>query len=151
MDLQKPSSNEVCPLCSRWDNRPVGVDMIIYKENKVLLIKRENDPDKGKYAVPGGYVDRGESTEQAGIREVREETGLDVEIVKLIGIRSNPERYRQIIEIAYIAKVIGGVETNGDGVKSILWADPNNLPSEMATIGEHDQIIASAIPLFSNL
>ena len=151
MDLQKPSSNEACPLCSRWDNRPVGVDMIIYKENKVLLIKRENDPDKGKYAVPGGYVDRGESTEQAGIREVREETGLDVEIVKLIGIRSNPERYRQIIEIAYIAKVIGGVETNGDGVESILWADPNNLPSEMATIGEHDQIITSAIPLFSNL
>ena len=76
---------------------------------------------------------------------------MDVEIVKLIGIRSNPERYRQIIEIAYIAKVIGGVETNGDGVESILWADPNNLPSEMATIGEHDQIITSAIPLFSNL
>jgi len=149
--LQKPSENEVCPLCSRWDNRPVGVDMVIFKDHQILLIKREKDPDKGKYAVPGGYVDRGESVGQAGVREAREETGLDVEIVALIGIRSNPDRFRQIIEISYLAKVVGGQEAPGDGVESILWVDPNNLPEEMATIGEHDQIVQSALPLLQKL
>lgn len=139
--------SEPCPVCSRFDNRPVGVDVLVYKDGKVLLIKRASDPDKGKYALPGGYVDRGESIENAGIREVREETGLQVEIVKLVGIRSNPERYRQIIEVSYIAKVVGGEELAGDGVENIIWSDPNNLPEEMATIGEHDLIIRSALHL----
>ncbi len=151
MDLKKPQENEQCQLCGRWNNRPVGVDIIVARKGKVLLIKRSTDPDKGMYAVPGGYLDRGESVEDAAKREVKEETGLDVEIVKFVGIRSHPNRYRQIVEIAYIAKVFSGNEKTGDGVDSILWVDPTNLPKEMAILGEHREVVEGAIPYLKSL
>ncbi len=52
------------------------VDGVMIRDNKVLLIKRKNDPYKDKWAIPGGFVEYGETTENAVLREFREETGL---------------------------------------------------------------------------
>ena len=149
MDSRKPLSSEPCPLCGRWDNRPVGVDTVVYKDGKVLMIKRATDPDAGKYALPGGYLDKGESAELAAAREVKEETGLEVEIIKLIGVRSDPARYRQIVEIGFVGKVIGGQEMAGDGVAAIEWFDPNQLPEEISM--DHGKIIKSVLPSILDL
>jgi len=147
--LQKPKDNEQCSLCGRWDNRPVGVDTVVVKDGRVLMLKRSTNPDAGMYALPGGYLDRGESAEQAASREVKEETGLSVKIIKFIGARSDPSRYRQIVELGFIGKVTGGKEVAGDGAERLDWFKIKDLPSNISM--DHGKIIKSAIPLLKGL
>lgn len=66
--------------------------VIVYKEDKIVLIRRKNPPFQGELALPGGFVDIGETVEQACIREAKEETNIDVKIRKLIGVYSDPSR-----------------------------------------------------------
>lgn len=72
----------------------VAVDAVILMNNKqdLVLIRRGNPPFQGELALPGGFVDVGETVEQACIREAKEETNINVRIVKLIGIFSEPRR-----------------------------------------------------------
>ena len=71
----------------QYPKKPVvGVGAIILNENKILLEKRKNAPGKGKWTVPGGLVELGENIEQAVIREVKEETGLDVYEPRLVDV-----------------------------------------------------------------
>ena len=71
------------------DHPVVGVGAIIISEGKILLEKRKNEPSRGKWSIPGGLVELGESVEQAVIREVKEETGLDVEALCLVDVVDN--------------------------------------------------------------
>jgi len=69
------------------------VDCVIYDpQGRVLLIRRKNQPYRGAYALPGGFVDIGETVEAGCRREVREETGLDVDDLRLVGVYSDPAR-----------------------------------------------------------
>jgi 8-oxo-dGTP diphosphatase len=91
-------------------NPYLAVDALIVKENKILLIKRNKEPWKGKLALIGGFVEWGETVEQAVIREVKEETGLKVKIKNLLGIYSNPKRDPRghVISIVFVVKPVGG-------------------------------------------
>ena len=83
------------------------VDAVIqYNSNKIILIKRKNPPFKGEYALPGGFVDIGETVEEACVREVFEETSLRVKIAKLIGVFSDPKRDPRghTVSLAYLCK-----------------------------------------------
>ena len=82
------------------------VDIFIYNENhEFILIKRKNDPFKDHWALPGGFVDYGEKTEDAAIREAKEETSIDIESVKLFNVYSDPNRdpRRHTVSIVYLA------------------------------------------------
>ncbi len=70
----------------------LAVDAVIVKDKKVLLVKRKYPAFKGRWALPGGFVDYGETVEKAVVREAREETGLNVEIEELLGVYSEPNR-----------------------------------------------------------
>ncbi len=71
----------------------VAVDaVIIFQQNSIVLIRRKNSPFKGELALPGGFVDIGETVEQACIREAYEETNINVKILNLIGVFSDPRR-----------------------------------------------------------
>jgi ADP-ribose pyrophosphatase YjhB (NUDIX family) len=73
-----------------YPNQPVvGVGSVIIKQGKIVLIQRGNEPSKGKWTIPGGLVELGESPETAVIRETKEETSLDVENPILIDVVSN--------------------------------------------------------------
>jgi 8-oxo-dGTP diphosphatase len=87
----------------------VTVDAVIGRDNKILLIKRKNEPFSGDWALPGGFVEYGESTEDAIIREVNEETGLDITIKTLLGVYSKPGRDPRghVVSICYVATAIG--------------------------------------------
>ncbi len=66
--------------------------VIVYEGDKLVLIRRKNPPFQGEYALPGGFVDIGETVEHACIREAKEETNIDVKIIEFIGIFSEPTR-----------------------------------------------------------
>ena len=83
------------------------VDIFIYNENhEFILIKRKNDPYKDCWALPGGFVDYGEKTEDAAIREAKEETSIDVELERLFNVYSEPDRdpRRHTVSIVYLAR-----------------------------------------------
>ncbi len=71
----------------------LAVDVVVeLPSGEIVLIKRKYEPFKGYWALPGGMLEIGETVEQAAIREVREETGLDVSITRLVGVYSEPNR-----------------------------------------------------------
>jgi len=87
------------------------VDAIIKtNDDKVVLVKRKNPPYKGWWALPGGIVEYGETVEEAVKREVKEETGLEVEIEKLVNVYSDPNRDPRghFISICFLCRRIGG-------------------------------------------
>jgi 8-oxo-dGTP diphosphatase len=117
--------------------------MILIENNKVLLIKRGREPFKDEWAIPGGRIEDGESAEQCAIREMKEETGLDIEIEKLIGVYSDPNRDpRGIIAATYIVKKTGGKLIAGDDAAKAKWFELNSLPK---LASDHSKMLKDAI------
>jgi 8-oxo-dGTP diphosphatase len=102
MDTKAPSLTVDCVVLD-----PVG---------RLLLIRRRNAPFRGQYALPGGYVDYGETTEHAAARELAEETGLVAVTVSLVGVYSDPQRDPRghVVSIAYRVEVAGYDVRAGD-------------------------------------
>lgn len=135
--------DEQCPECGRWGNRGLSVDAVIVKQGKVLLVLRGAEPCKGMWALPGGYVGWDESTEQAVIREVKEETHLQVMQAKLIGVYSAPHRHpSHAITIAYRVEVKDDTPRADDDAQDTRWFALSDLPDTLAF--DHGQIIADA-------
>jgi mutator protein MutT len=105
----------------------VGVGAIIVCDGKLLLEKRKNEPGKGKWSIPGGLVELGESVEQTVIREVREETGLEVEkpehidvVDNIIRDESGRVKYHFVI-IDYFMKLKGGTLKAASDAEELRW------------------------------
>lgn len=113
----------------------LAVDIIIelldYPANTIVLIERRNPPHG--WALPGGFVDVGESLEQAAMREAREETCLDVTLKKLLGCYSNPQRDPRghTVSPVYIAEAHGTPQA-ADDAKNLRCLPLTALPSELA-------------------
>lgn len=93
------------------------VDCVVFDDrDRLLLIRRRNPPFAGQFALPGGFVDYGETTEAAACRELLEETGLKAKDLRLIGVYSKPDRDPRghTVTIAYLVAVEGGEPTAGD-------------------------------------
>jgi len=127
----------------------LAVDGVIIKDNQILLIKRKNDPYKDKWAIPGGFVEYGEKTEDAVLREIKEETGLEAKISGLVGVYSDPKRdpRKHVVSITYLLKDISGTANGGDDAKEAKWWDVNGLP-ELAF--DHHYIINDALKIYYN-
>ncbi len=128
--------------------RPFACDGILIENGKILLIKRAREPALGKWAVPGGRINEDETAEQCLKREFMEETSLDVEPVRLVGIYSDPERDpRKIIGAAYLVRRTGGRLMAGDDAGEAEWFGLNEIPSELAF--DHGKIIKDALTLLA--
>lgn len=124
--------------------RPFACDGVIIKDKKIVLIRRGAEPFKGQWAVPGGRIEDNESAEACLVREMKEETNLDVEPIRLIAIYSDPERDpRKVIAVSYLCRVVGGNLKAGDDAGDAKWFDIDKLP-ELA--GDHKKIISDALP-----
>ncbi len=116
------------------------VDGILVENEKILLIKRGREPFKGMYALPGGFVEYGEKTEDAIVREFKEETGLDVRISRLVGVYSDPNRDPRghTVTIVYELQKIGGSLRGGDDAAQAVLFPLSSLPS---LAFDHEKII----------
>jgi mutator protein MutT len=106
----------------------VGVGAVIVDEGRVLLVRRGNEPMKGHWTLPGGLVELGEGLLNAVVREVREETGLNVEVVELIElldrIHREETRVRYHYVIAdYLCRVTGGVLQAASDADAARWVE----------------------------
>ena len=119
------------------------VDAIILFNGQLVLIRRKNPPYQGCYALPGGFVEIGETVEQAVAREVQEETNLQIKIIKLVGVYSEPSRDPRghTISVAFLAEGYG-VPIGGDDAACVELFDINNLP-ELAF--DHADMIKAAL------
>jgi len=119
------------------------VDGIILKDKKILLIKRKNYPFKGKWALPGGFVNYGEKTEDAVMREVFEETGLKTKTKNLIGVYSDPDRdpRRHTVSIIYLLEICGGKLKSDDDASDAKFFELSQLPK---LAFDHNNIIEDA-------
>jgi len=119
----------------------ITVDGIVRKGNEIILIKRKNNPYKNSWALPGGYVEYNEKTEDAVIREIFEETGILTEISYLIGVYSDPKRDPRghTISIIYELKIIKGKLEGKDDASHAKFFNINKLPENLSF--DHKKII----------
>lgn len=119
--------------------------LAINEQNQVLIIKRaKNLINGGKYAVPGGFLDRDETTEEGVLRELLEETGLVGKIVKLFQIIDTPKRPkedRQNVQFNYIVKVKEGQFNKNSEVEQSKWVSEEDLPGEDDFAFDHRKYI----------
>ena len=117
------------------------VDGIIIIQNQLVLIKRARPPFEGHYALPGGFVEYGETVEKAIVREVKEETGLTTAIKGFSGIYSAPDRDPRghTISLVFELEVIGGKLQGGDDASEAKLFPLDSLPS---LAFDHDKIIS---------
>ena len=104
----------------------VAVVVVASQDSQILMVKRDIDPMMGRWSFPSGYVDRGEVVEEAAVREVREETNVEVSLDALIGVYSR--RRAPVVLVAYAASIVGGNLEAGDEAQAVKLFDSNDLP-----------------------
>jgi 8-oxo-dGTP diphosphatase len=120
----------------------VAVDIIIEKENKLLLIRRKNEPYKYCQAIPGGFVNEGERVEDAAMREIHEETNLEIEPTDILGVYSAPYRDPRghVISVVFVGKIINGEPKAGDDAEDFEWLSVEDLRNKRIAF-DHTKIL----------
>ncbi len=109
----------------QYRNPAPTVDVLLQRDSKVLMIRRKKDPFKGQFALPGGFVNEGETIEEAMKREAMEETSLEVEPIDILGVYSDPKRdpRKHILSIVFVGIIVGGSDKAGDDAAILEWVD----------------------------
>lgn len=131
----------VCSRCGYvfYLDPKVAVGTIGAIDGKIILLKRGIEPAYGRWVFPGGYVDRGETAEEAGIRETKEEVNLDVKIENLLDVYSYSGR--PVIIIVYAVSITGGKLRAGDEAIEVRTFGPDEIPwSELAFPSTRDAL-----------
>jgi len=129
--------------------RHITVGAIVINEHRqVLLVKRSEKYSRpGKYSVPGGFLNRDQTISSAVLRELKEETGYEGEIIDLFHINDYPDRPhedRQNVDFIYLVKVTTGKFIENDEVTLIKWFDEKSLPAEEEFAFDHRRTILKA-------
>ncbi|MET9183251.1 NUDIX hydrolase [Kitasatospora aureofaciens] len=127
-------------------------DAVVFRQESVLLIQRADEPYKGSWALPGGYVDEGETTRKAAARELEEETGIVAAPEELVqvGAYDAPDRdpRERVVSVAYLLEVASGQQAvAGDDAAAIAWWPLRELP---LLAFDHSAIVADALRLSSS-
>ncbi len=119
------------------------VDVVIPSERGVVLIRRGSEPFEGRWALPGGFVEVGETVEEAAAREAAEETGLTVEVARLVGVYSDPDRDPRghNVSVAFLVRVLSGDLIAATDASEVSALDPQ----EVELAFDHGRIIADAM------
>lgn len=120
----------VCPACHYvvYYDPKVAVVVFIEQDDKVLLVQRDNEPGRGKWAMPAGFVEYDEAPIDAAVRETLEETGLNVAVTRLMDVFPKKDNGLADIVIAYAAQVKGGQLCAGDDACDARWYTRQSVP-----------------------
>lgn len=123
------------------------VDAIITDLNgKVIFIRRKNPPFQGSWAFPGGFVEYGETIEEAVVREAKEETGAIIEINDLLGVYSDPQRDPRghTISVCFLAQIVEGeLKAATDAAEVSTFTTDEALKMDLAF--DHHEILKDAL------
>ena len=142
------------PYTYKYPRPAVTADCVVItseEEPRVLLIERGEEPFKGCWAIPGGFLNMDETTEQCAIRELEEETGLKIDKANQIGAYCKVDRdpRGRTISVAYLAIVERPLEVSGqDDAAKAKWFPVNALPP---LAFDHDEIMADAMMKYAQL
>ena len=119
------------------------VDVVIPSERGIVLIRRGSEPFEGQWALPGGFVEVGETVRQAAVREAAEETGLAVEVSELVGVYSEPDRDPRghNVSVAFLVRVLSGQMQAASDADEVDVLDPGSVDLAF----DHDRIISDAM------
>ena len=139
--------DQACPYCDRWHGRGITVDGVVLNSfDEILLMWRAEEPFQGCPALPGGYLDDDEQDFEAAAREVKEETGVVVDVNRawLLGTFTHPSRHpEQAISIAWLFRVEGRPEAHVVDPKEVLnvqWMPRTYVP-QIKLAYDHNQMI----------
>jgi 8-oxo-dGTP diphosphatase len=125
----------------------LAADCVVFDpQGRLLLIRRGNPPFQGQYALPGGFVEYGETTAQAAARELAEETGLRADELTMVGVYSNPARdpRQHVVSIAYLVRVADYVPRAGDDASHAAFV----ADWQRETLAfDHNRIVSDALAL----
>jgi ADP-ribose pyrophosphatase YjhB (NUDIX family) len=99
---------------------------VVEMEGRILLLRRSNAPGRGKWALPGGFVDRDEEVGAAAVRETAEECGVQTRVKELLGVYSYPGEL--VVIIAYVAEHLSGEPISGDETEEARLTRPEEIP-----------------------
>ena len=117
-----------CPTCgygAYYNPKPVGAAIPVTRDGRIVLLRRGFEPGKGRWTFPGGFVDLGESVEEAAIREVMEELEIEVELDRLLGVYSRADD--RVVLVVYTATTTQTPRTTPEATEVRAFA-PSELP-----------------------
>ena len=115
-----------------YKNPAPTTNIIVEHENKILLLKRNTEPYLGKFALPGGFVDYDEQVEVAAVREVKEETGLDIEVIIPFNVNHFTRDDGQTITmLVYLCKALNETVTLSEEHPEYKWLTLENAKKEI--------------------
>mgnify|MGYP001582126323 CR=1 FL=1 len=128
---------EVCPACGHiaFRNAKPAVGVLIERDGKLLLVRRERAPYKGSWDIPGGFLEQDEHPRKGALREAREETGLRIALDALLGVYQDKNGGDHTLNLYYKAHVTGGREIAGDDADDLRWFAPRDIPTRIAFPG----------------
>jgi ADP-ribose pyrophosphatase YjhB (NUDIX family) len=118
-----------------WSNSIPGVQGILERDGRVLLARRANEPRRGHWDLPGGFLGENEEPLAGLQREFREETGLEIEPLELFGIDIEPYAGRYVFSVTWTVTAEGDPAA-ADDVAELRWFPRDGLPDEMAFPGQ---------------
>lgn len=124
----------VCPACGyiHWGNAKPCAGALVLRNGKVLLIRRTIEPFRGYWDIPGGFCEVDEHPTQTAIREVHEETGLEIELTSLLGLWLDSYVDTPTLNIYYLARPLTRNLQPGDDADAAAWFAPRALPKRIA-------------------
>jgi ADP-ribose pyrophosphatase YjhB (NUDIX family) len=134
----------ICPSCGFvfYQNPVPAVAAIIPQGGKIVLVKRAEDPHRGAWCLPAGFLEMNESPQECAVREVKEETGLDIRVARLFGVDLGQDDPRaQVVLILFLAEALGGELRAGDDASDARLFGPQELPKRVA-FATHRRAIA---------
>lgn len=124
------------------------VDTVVVENASILLIKRKNDPYQGSWALPGGFVEYGETVENAAVRETKEETGIVVKLKELVGVYSDPDRDPRghTVTVCFLGVKIGGMLESATDADDARYFELNEIKT-LDLAFDHERIIQDSLKL----
>ncbi len=143
-----------CAACGfiAYRNPAPAVGVILERKDRIVLVRRRWEPKAGLWTLPAGFMEYGESPEQTAIREVREETGLTVEVSALHGAyRGGSESGARVLLLVYLARIRSGRLRAGDDASDVGWFEFGTFPelaftSHRRALREYDAVRAVKVP-----